>query len=89
MPVNLRRMSRARRPKSPAPPAVDPRTARALGHLLGDYRARVLPTDRELDRLAEVQPADIDRAESLWDAAQQRAGTGLDGLLSAVTEDAT
>jgi hypothetical protein len=86
MPVNLRRISRAAKPPAPVP-AVDPRLGRAIRHLISAERSRVLPSDRELDRLAEVQPADIDRAEALWDLAQQQAGTGLDGLLSAATED--
>lgn len=85
MPVNLRRISRSAKQSAPAP-AVDPRLGRAIRHLIAAERSRVLPSDRELDRLAEVQPADIDRAVSLWDSSQRLAGTGLEGLLDATTE---
>lgn len=83
MPINLRRLSRSRPRQPDAAPAVDARLTHALRRLIGAERARILPTDNELDALAEVKPADIDRAMSLWDASQQEAGTGLDGLLSA------
>jgi hypothetical protein len=60
---------------------------RAVRQMVRAEQARVLPTDRQLDDLARVRPADVDRAESFWDEAQRRAGTGLDGLLSAKPED--
>lgn len=84
---NMRRISRAPKPEQSAQSAPDLRLARSLRHLIGDYRARVLPTDRELDSLAEVQPADIDRAVSLWDSAQDAADTELAGLLDAKTDE--
>jgi hypothetical protein len=83
MPINLRRMSRMRPASNPPAPEISPRLQRAVHQMVRAEQSRVLPSDRDLDALAEVRPADIDRAESLWDAAQIRAGTGLDGLLSA------
>lgn len=91
MPIDFRRLFRsakADQPPATTPPS-DPRPGRALKRLIAAERARVLPTDEELDTLSEVAPADIDAAERLWNLAQERAGTGLEGLLSATTgEDA-
>jgi hypothetical protein len=84
--INLRRASRTVQPVASAEPASDPRTERAVKHLIASERARARPSDDELDRLAEVKPADIDRAVDLWDLAQQSAGTGLEGLLDAKEE---
>lgn len=74
---------RARRPR--VHPLEDPGFARQVSRLLEAQRS-TLPSDAELDALAEAGPADSDAASALWDAAQRRAGTGLEGLLSAKVE---
>lgn len=51
--------------------------------VLAERRDAVLPNEHALNVAAQVQPADVDRATALWDAAQRAAGTGLEGLLSA------
>jgi hypothetical protein len=60
----------------------DPGFARTVERLLQEQR-HALPNEHALNVAAEVKPRDVDRAESLFDEAQRRAGTGLEGLLSA------
>lgn len=45
------------------------------------------PSDADLDALAQVGPANLSSAEALWNEAQRKAGTGLEGLLSADAVD--
>lgn len=61
----------------------DPGFRRTLERLLEEHRSTTLPNEVALDAAAQITPADIDAALSLWDEAQRRAGTGLDGLLDA------
>lgn len=62
----------------------DPGFARTVERLLLEQR-QSLPNEHDLNVAAQVGPADISAAERLWDEAQRRAGTGLEGLLSART----
>jgi len=82
--------ARIRRPRrtSDTQPATAPdsRTQRAVRQIVAAEKSRLLQTDQELDDAAIVTATEITRAESLWDEAQRRAGTGLDGLLSARTD---
>lgn len=81
--------ARIRRPKreQPAPsPTLDQQTRRAVRQVVADTKSRVLPSDADLDDASIVMENDIRRGESLWDEAQRRAGTGLEGMLSA-TQD--
>ena len=54
--------------------------------VLQEHRDAVLPNDPALDAAAQITPLDILSAEQLWDEAQRRGGTGLEGLLSAKPE---
>lgn len=83
------RIRRRRRTRSAAsePTVAEQQVTRAMRQIVASEKARVLPSDQELDRMSEVKPSDIDRAESLWDEAQRRAGTGLEGLLSAKSDE--
>lgn len=71
-----------RRPRKLADRMADPGFARTVERLLQEQR-HALPNEHALNVAAEAKPSDVDRAESLWDEAQRRAGTGLEGLLSA------
>lgn len=61
----------------------DPGFARSVERLLEEHRSSTLPNEYALDVAAKVSPSDVDRAEALFDEAQRRASTGLEGLLSA------
>lgn len=65
---------------------LDPLVAEAE-RALAMRRDAVLPNEHDLNMAAQVQPADVTATESLWDEAQRRAGTGLEGLLSAKAVD--
>lgn len=80
------RIRRPRTAKAEDAPALDQQTRRAVRQVVADTKARVLPSDKELDDASIVMENDIRRGEALWDEAQRRAGTGLEGLLSA-TQD--
>lgn len=76
-------MSRRKRLRTPLD---DPGFARSVERLLEEHRSSTLPNEHALDVAAVVKLSDIDKAEALWDEAQRRAGTGLEGMLSAKTE---
>lgn len=59
----------------------DPGFARALDALLTTRRDTAVPTAEQLDQQARITPADISSAIRLWNLAQRRAGTGLEGAL--------
>jgi hypothetical protein len=61
---------------------LDPLIAEAT-RALAERRDAILPNDHALDVAAQVGPADFVSAADLWDEAQRRAGTGLEGLLNA------
>ncbi len=80
------RISRRKRTDAPKQPLTAPgatQTARAVQRLIAAESARVVPSEKQLDGLAEISDADIAHAVSEWDAAQKDADTGLDGLLGA------
>lgn len=83
------RIRRRRRTRSAAsePSVAEQQAARATRHIVGAEKARVLPSDQELDRMSDVKPSDIDRAVDLWNLAQELSGTGLSGLLDAKEEE--
>jgi hypothetical protein len=74
----------SRRSRKPHPLA-DPALQRQVERLIGESRSS-LPDAADLDAAAQVEPADVDRAGRLWNEAQRRAGTGLEGLLDAKVE---
>lgn len=59
------------------------KTDRAVQRLIAAEKARLRPSDDELDAQAEISDDDIEHAVTEWDIAQDQAGTGLDGLLDA------
>jgi hypothetical protein len=69
-----------------ATPLDDPGFARSVERLLEEHRSSTLPNEHALNVAAQITPGDVDKAEALWNEAQRRAGTGLEGMLSARTE---
>ena len=60
---------------------------RSVNRLARLFRERVVPSEKQIDALAEVTDADIESAVDFWDWSQDEAGTGLDGLLDARVKD--
>lgn len=60
---------------------------RSVNRLTRLFRERVVPSEKQLDALSEVTDADIESAVDFWDRSQDEAGTGLSGLLNAITRE--
>ena len=56
---------------------------RSVNRLARLFRERVVPSEKQLDVLAEVTDADVESAVSFWNDSQDAADTGLRGLLDA------
>ena len=56
---------------------------RSVNRLARLFRERVVPSEKQIDALAEVTDADIESAVSFWNESQDAADTGLSGLLDA------
>ncbi len=85
--IRISRRKRTDAPKQSLTAPGDAQTTRAVQRLIAAESSRVVPSEKQLDGLAEINDADIAHAVSEWNAAQEDAGTGLDGLLGARADE--